>query len=89
MVETLEKLGELVIPESGNQEAFNLARWAEVMDDPDLARVEGRVETDRYGNILMTPPPGFSHSTHQTEIILKLSANPQTFGIAAGRRNAS
>ncbi len=69
MVETLAKLE---IPEVGDQEAFNLARWEEVLNDPDVARVEGRVETNRYGEIIMTPPPGFDHSNRQGEILLLL-----------------
>ena len=35
------------------QTAFNLRRWGELLADPELARVEGRLETDRHGHILM------------------------------------
>src|SRR4051794_1504826 len=31
------------------QTAFNLRRWDEVLADPDLPKIEGRVETDRHG----------------------------------------
>ena len=55
-----------------DQHVFNLARWIEVLADPELDKLEGRVETDRYGNIVMSPPPSFSHSTRQTEILLAL-----------------
>ena len=50
MAETLEKLAELEISETGVQTAFNLARWAEVQDNPDLARLQGRVETTNGGS---------------------------------------
>ena len=55
-----------------DQHVFNLARWVEVLADPELEKIEGRVETDRYGNIVMSPPPSFSHSTRQTKILLAL-----------------
>ncbi len=29
--------------------AFNLRRWAELLADRELAKVEGRIETDRVG----------------------------------------
>ena len=50
------------------QTAFNLRRWAELLDDPELARVEGRIETDRHGHIIMSPPPAPSHGSFQLEI---------------------
>jgi Uma2 family endonuclease len=31
------------------------------------------VESDAYGHILMSPPPGFTHSTRQGKILLLLS----------------
>ena len=69
MVETLAKLE---IPGVEDQEAFNLERWREVLDDPDVAKVEGRVETNRFGEIIMTPPPGYDHSERQGEIFVLL-----------------
>ena len=33
-----------------------------------MAKIEGRVETDRYGRIIMTPPPAPSHGSFQSEI---------------------
>jgi Uma2 family endonuclease len=50
------------------QTEFNLRRWAELLDDPQHARVEGRIETDRHGHILMAPPPLPSHGSFQFEI---------------------
>ena len=31
------------------ERAHHLARWQELVDDPELARWPGRVETDRFG----------------------------------------
>ena len=50
------------------QTAFNLRRWGELLADPELARVEGRIETDRHGHILMSPPPAPSHGSIQARI---------------------
>ena len=47
----------LELPSQKAPIAFNLRRWAELLHDPMLARVEGRIETDRHGHILMAPPP--------------------------------
>jgi Uma2 family endonuclease len=52
--------------------AFNLRRWSELLEDPELAKVEGRIETDRYGNIIMSPPPAASHGGYQAQITFLL-----------------
>jgi len=59
----------LELPEIRDRHAFNLARWKEICADPQLARVEGRVESDAHGHIVMSPPPGFSHSEQQSRIL--------------------
>ena len=56
------------LPVQKNQTAFNLRRWAEVLDDPTLAKIEARIETDRHGHIVMSPPPAFRHGSYQFEI---------------------
>jgi hypothetical protein len=43
------------LPDLKSQTAFNLARWAEILADPRLAKLPERIETDRHGHILMTP----------------------------------
>jgi hypothetical protein len=60
-------MGNLTIelPPRQGQTRFNLRRWGELVADPELARIEGRVETDRYGNIIMSPPPAPSHGSLQ------------------------
>jgi len=50
------------------------------MEGAELAKVEGRIETDRYGNIIMSPPPAASHGGYQARIAFLL----QTL-IATGR----
>jgi Uma2 family endonuclease len=58
----------LELPPQKDQTAFNLRRWTELLVDPELARVEGRIETDRHGHIIMAPPPPPSHGSFQFEI---------------------
>lgn len=54
---------------SQKQSAFNLKRWRELLADPDLARLPHRIETDRHGHILMSPPPAPSHGMKQAKIV--------------------
>ena len=56
------------LPPHEAQTAFNLRRWIELLADPELAKVEGRIETDRHGHIIMSPPPAPSHGSFQSEI---------------------
>lgn len=56
------------LAQSQVQTAFNLRRWAEVLANRELARIEGRIETDRYGHVIMSPPPAPSHGSLQLEI---------------------
>ncbi len=53
------------LPPQPEQTKFNLRRWAELLADPELAKIEGRIETDRHGQIIMSPPPGPSHGSFQ------------------------
>lgn len=56
------------LPAHSAQTVFNLRRWAELLDDRELAKIEGRIETDRHGHIIMSPPPAPSHGSFQSEI---------------------
>src|SRR6267142_1021088 len=58
----------LELPPQKTQTALNLSRWAELLADRELARIEGRIETDRHGHIIMSPPPAPSHGSFQLEI---------------------
>lgn len=42
--------------------------WAEICDDPVLAALPNRIETDRWGRIVMSPPPRSRHGDFQSEI---------------------
>lgn len=35
--------------------------WTDICDDPLLARLPYRIETDRWGNLVMSPPPNRRH----------------------------
>ena len=56
------------LPPQRTQTDFNLRRWAELLADPEMAKIEGRIETDRYGHIIMSPPPPPSHGSFQFRI---------------------
>jgi Uma2 family endonuclease len=56
------------LPAQVTQTAFNLRRWAELVNAPELAKIEGRIETDRHGQIIMSPPPAPNHGSFQLEI---------------------
>ena len=65
------------LPPQAAQTAFNLRRWNELLADPELARIEGRIETDRYGHIIVSPPPAPSHGSYQSEIAYLLRTKMQ------------
>jgi len=56
------------LPPQTEQTDFNLRRWAELLKDPELAKIEGRIETNRYGQIIMSPPPAPNHGGFQARI---------------------
>jgi len=58
----------LELPPQKTRTAFNLRRWAELLADREVAKVEGRIETDRHGHIIMSPPPAPNHGSFQSEI---------------------
>src|SRR4029077_2223612 len=45
-----------------------LARWTEILADPELAKLPYRIETDQHGHLLMTPPPAPLHGNRQIRI---------------------
>ena len=61
------------LPPQRTQTAFNLRRWSELLADRELARFEGRVETDRHGHIIMSPPPAPNHGMLQARLAALLS----------------
>ena len=56
------------LPIGREQTAFNLKRWAELQASPELVRLPHRIETDRRGRILMSPPPAPAHGKKQNRI---------------------
>lgn len=64
------------LPVQEDQTAFNLQRWDELASDAglacELAKIEGKIETDRHGHVIMYPPPGFTHGSYQSEIAFQL-----------------
>lgn len=60
------------LPPREDQREFNLRVWERLLADPELAKFDARFETDRHGQIIMTPPPGPPHSTRQADISFHL-----------------
>lgn len=60
------------LPPQRTQTAFNLRRWTALQSDPVLAKIEGRIETDRHGQILISPPAAARHGGYQSEIAFQL-----------------
>jgi Uma2 family endonuclease len=60
------------LPGQAEQDEFNQRRWDELLADNSLARIEGRIETDRHGYILMSPPPSARHGSFQAKISILL-----------------
>ena len=45
-----------------------IARWQELLADPELARLPYRIETDRFGRTIMSPPPAYRHTRYVGKI---------------------
>jgi len=59
-------------PTRAEQMAFNRRRWAEIVADPSLAALPGKVECNAFGNVIMMPPASGDHSRKQLAIQLAL-----------------
>ena len=46
--------------------------WEEICDDPILADLPFKIESDRWGNVIMSPPAGADHSDYQGVILAAL-----------------
>ena len=66
------------LPSQRAQTDFNLRRWNELAEDPEVAKIEGRVETDRFGHVIMSPPPAARHGSFQSEIAYLLRSLMET-----------
>lgn len=58
----------LKLPSIRNQTAFNLDRWDALAHDEQVRSFAGRVETDRFGGIIMHNYAEFSHGGKQFDI---------------------
>jgi Uma2 family endonuclease len=65
MASVLEKAE---LAESEDSTAFNMEVWKKVLADRFLAGLPHRIETDRYGQIVLSPPPAPEHGEEQFEI---------------------
>ena len=61
------------LPVIKDQTAFNLARWADLCADPLWVDIDGKIETDRYGQIIMNPPAEPAHGGRQADLTVLLS----------------
>jgi Uma2 family endonuclease len=51
-------------------------RYEKLCDDPWMAKVEGKVEIDVWGRVMMTPPPAYLHGLVQARLVKALNALP-------------
>ena len=56
-----------------DQHAFNEAVWETLHQNPDLIPLSYQVQTDKYGQLVMTPPPAPSHGSKQVQIAILLA----------------
>src|SRR6516162_8247676 len=56
----------------------HLARWKQLGVDPELAKLPYKIETDRLGRILMSPPPFFDHVRYVARINRNLDLSAAT-----------
>jgi Uma2 family endonuclease len=47
--------------------------WKQICADPVVAELPYKVESDQWGNIVMSPPPGMDHSRQQSKIAVLLN----------------
>ncbi len=60
----------LKLPEAVDQHAFNHRRWEELIQSGEPGRYETqRIETDRYGHLVMSPWAAARHGIYQSEAV--------------------
>jgi hypothetical protein len=57
------------LPLISDQTAFNVDRWDELCADSLWLDVEGKIETDRYGQVIVNPPTEYSHGGKQADLV--------------------
>ncbi|HEV7404755.1 MAG TPA: Uma2 family endonuclease [Chthoniobacteraceae bacterium] len=71
------------LPLITDQTAFNLDRWDELCADPLWLGVEGKIETDRYGQVIVHPPAEYSHGSIQADLGILLAQHAPPGGKGA------
>lgn len=60
----------LKLPQAETQHAFNHQRWEELLANGEMGRYETqRVETDRYGHLVLSPWAVARHGIYQSEVV--------------------
>ncbi len=60
------------LPDRNEMLAFHRQRWVEVLADPQWNDTFCRIETNAYGQIVLSPPPGGPHGSRQFRIAHEL-----------------
>jgi Uma2 family endonuclease len=60
------------LPTRESQLELNRKRWSQVIADRGLSTLPFRIETNEYGQLLMTPPASGEHSSRQGRITILL-----------------
>ncbi|MEM9368632.1 MAG: Uma2 family endonuclease [Planctomycetota bacterium] len=60
------------LPNREDMLAQHRQRWREVCEDDRWKQTTERIETNAYGQIVMTPPPSDSHSSRQGNLAFEL-----------------
>jgi Uma2 family endonuclease len=60
------------LPAREHQAAFNLQRWDNLQHDQQVARLPFTIETDRFGRIIMSPPPASDHTKRVARILRQM-----------------
>ncbi len=62
------------LPERDSLTEFDLRRWDEILTESVWQRIPGRVETNRFGQVLMSPPPSHFHSSFMFRIAKQIES---------------
>src|SRR5260221_14156553 len=64
--------GEIVLASERHVRYAWVMNWTEICEDKLLASLPYRIESDRWGHIVMSPQPRSRHAEYQTEIAVLL-----------------
>ncbi len=66
---------QIQLPKRDETLVMHRQRWREVLNDPRWQNLPDRIETNAWGQIIMSPPPGGPHCSKQAEISYQLRAS--------------